>query len=291
MRRTHLSRVALAACPALAVGLLLSATPAQADTPLPFTAVSDRQTTVRGGEFTLTLTLSNPYDTPIQFVYQSVQPTYQTSLENGLKFTATACGTQTNGCSDNVHGGIARYNVPLAPGATSSFTVTYTVAPDSTCGAATRIDFYSYLYYEYKGARPRTPASSAFPAARSPAPDASPDRRSLAASPSHPHCASPIPRQVPAAPVPAPDGPFACPDAGGGSAPVVGAQPAGPVVPAPVDDPLPPMSYGRYAACPPPAARCPRAGAAGAGSAVGNGCSRDPGPERNGTASDSPYRG
>ncbi|MER8101537.1 hypothetical protein [Kitasatospora sp. NPDC094016] len=151
MRRTHSSRVALAACPALAVGLLLSATPAQADTPLPFTAVSDRQTTVRGGEFTLTLTLSNPYDTPIQFVYQSVQPTYQTSLENGLKFTATACGTQTNGCSDNVHGGIARYNVPLAPGATSSFTVTYTVAPDSTCGAATRIDFYSYLYYEYKG--------------------------------------------------------------------------------------------------------------------------------------------
>ncbi|MFD8706323.1 hypothetical protein ACFV1W_27580 [Kitasatospora sp. NPDC059648] len=150
MRRTHLSRAALAACPALAVGLLLSAAPARADSPLPLTAVSDRQTTVRGGEFTLTLTLTNPYDTPIQFVYQSVQETYPTTLEPGLKFTATACGTQTNGCSDNVHGGIARYNVPLAPGASSTFTVTYTVAPDSACGA-TRIDFYSYLYYEYAG--------------------------------------------------------------------------------------------------------------------------------------------
>ncbi|MFE6056864.1 hypothetical protein ACFQ6N_39515 [Kitasatospora sp. NPDC056446] len=150
MRRTHPVRAALAACPALAVGLLLSATPARADTPLPLTAVSDKATTVRGGEFTLTLTLTNPYDTPIQFVYQSVQETYATGLETGLKFTATACGSQTNGCSDNVHGGIARYNVPLAPGASSTFTVTYTVAPDSVCGDATRIDFYSYLYYEYK---------------------------------------------------------------------------------------------------------------------------------------------
>ncbi|MER7755554.1 hypothetical protein [Kitasatospora sp. NPDC097643] len=151
MRRTHLSRAAaLAACPALVVGLLLSAAPAQAATgPLPFTAVSSQATTVRGGEFTLTLTLNNPYDTPIQFVYQSIQQTYATSLETGLKFSMTACGTQTNGCSDNVHGGIARYNVPLAPGASSTFTVTYAVAPDSECGAQTRIDFYSYLYYEY----------------------------------------------------------------------------------------------------------------------------------------------
>ncbi|MEU8923046.1 hypothetical protein AB0D10_19215 [Kitasatospora sp. NPDC048545] len=149
MRRTHPIRAALVACPALVVGLLLSSAPARADSPLPLTAVSDKQTTVRGGEFTLTLTLTNPYDTPIQFVYQSVQETYATSLQTGLKFAATACGTQTNGCSDNVHGGIARYNVPLEPGASSTFTVTYTVAPDSACGAATRIDFYSYLYYEY----------------------------------------------------------------------------------------------------------------------------------------------
>ncbi|MBO1420111.1 hypothetical protein [Streptomyces sp. FH025] len=151
MRRTLLSRAALAACPAVAVGLLLSAAPARADSPLPLTAVSDRETTARGGEFTLTLTLTNPYDTPIQFVYQSIQQTYGTSLEKGLKFTATACGNQTNGCSDNVHGGIARYDVPLAPGASSSFKVTYTIAPDSACGDATRIDFYSYLYYEYNG--------------------------------------------------------------------------------------------------------------------------------------------
>lgn len=151
MRRTHPSRAALVAGPALAAGLLLSAAPAQADSPLPLTAVSDHQTTGRGGEFTLTLTLTNPYDTPIQFVYQSVQQTYDTSLEKGLKFTATACGAQTNGCSDNVHGGIARYDVPLAPGASSSFTVTYTVAPDSACGPGVRIDLYSYLYYEYKG--------------------------------------------------------------------------------------------------------------------------------------------
>ncbi|MFF4380747.1 hypothetical protein [Kitasatospora sp. NPDC001547] len=152
MRRTHPSRIALAACPALVAGLLLSAAPAaRADGRLPLTAVSDRQTTVRGGGFTLTLTLTNPHDTPIQFVYQSVQETYGTGRQAGLKFTATACGTQTNGCSDNVHGGIARYNVPLAPGAGSTFTVTYTVAPDSACGPDVRIDFYSYLYYEYQG--------------------------------------------------------------------------------------------------------------------------------------------
>ncbi|MER6301652.1 hypothetical protein ABT247_19110 [Kitasatospora sp. NPDC001539] len=151
MRRTHLSRSTLAVGPALAAGLLLSAAPARAAGPLPLTAVSDRQTTPVGGEFTLTMTLTNPYDTPIQFVYQSVQETYATSLQKGLKFTATACGTQTNGCSDNVHGGIARYNVPLAPGAASTFTITYAIAPDSVCGPDTRIDFYSYLYYEYNG--------------------------------------------------------------------------------------------------------------------------------------------
>ncbi|MEV7024378.1 hypothetical protein [Kitasatospora sp. NPDC093558] len=149
MRTTQLSRSALAAIPAAAAGLLLSAAPAQAAAPLPLTAVVDRATTAPGGSFTLTLTLNNPYDTPIQFVYQSVQPTYPTTLEPGLKFSATACGTQTNGCSENVHGGIARYNVPLAPGASSSFTVTYTVAPDSACGSSTRIDLYTYLYYEY----------------------------------------------------------------------------------------------------------------------------------------------
>ncbi|MGW2250855.1 hypothetical protein ACWCXH_11700 [Kitasatospora sp. NPDC001660] len=149
MRRTHPRRSALAAIPAVAAGLLLSAAPAQAAAPLPLTAVVDRATTTPGGAFTLTLTLSNPYDTPIQFVYQSVQPTYPTTLEKGLTFTATACGTQTNGCSENVHGGIARYNVPLAPGTSSSFTITYTVAPDSACGAGTRIDLYTYLYYEY----------------------------------------------------------------------------------------------------------------------------------------------
>ncbi|MQS17724.1 hypothetical protein F7Q99_37445 [Streptomyces kaniharaensis] len=149
MRRTHLRRSALAAIPAVAAGLLLSAAPAQAAAPLPFTAVVDRGTATPGSSFTLTLTLSNPYDTPIQFVYQSVQPTYSTLQEKGLKFAASACGTQTSGCSENVHGGIARYNVPLAPGATSSFTVTYTVAPDSACGATSRIDLYTYLYYEY----------------------------------------------------------------------------------------------------------------------------------------------
>ncbi|MFD8086485.1 hypothetical protein ACFV4F_32850 [Kitasatospora sp. NPDC059722] len=148
MRRTHLSRSALAAIPA-AAGLLLSAAPAQAAAPLPLTAVVDRATTTPGGSFTLAVTLTNPYDTPIQFVYQSVQPTYPTTLEPGLKFTATACGTQTNGCSENVHGGIARYNVPLAPGASSSFSVTFTVAKDSACGPSTRIDLYTYLYYEY----------------------------------------------------------------------------------------------------------------------------------------------
>lgn len=39
----------------------------------------------------------------------------------------------------------------LAPGASTSYTLTYTIAPDSACGEALNVSFYSYVYYEYQG--------------------------------------------------------------------------------------------------------------------------------------------
>ncbi|MFC5890910.1 hypothetical protein RMN57_34165 [Kitasatospora sp. CM 4170] len=149
MRTSLMSRFGLAAILALVLGLLLSAAPAQADTPL-LAVSSDKATATPGSSVTLTLTLTNPHDTPVQFVYQSVQPTYGTSQATGLKYAFSACGGNVGGCDTGATNGLVHHTVPVAAGATTTVTLTYDIAADSACGSGARIDFYTYLYYEYQ---------------------------------------------------------------------------------------------------------------------------------------------
>ncbi|MFC5665111.1 hypothetical protein ACFP3U_19260 [Kitasatospora misakiensis] len=148
MRTSFLSRTGLPAILALLLGLLLSATPAHADTPLLSVSV-DKATAVPGSEVTLTLTLTNPHDTPAQFVYESIQPTYGTTLNTGLKYAFSSCGGNVTACDTGATSGLVHHSVPVAAGATTTVTLTYTIGGDSVCGDGARIDFYTYLYYEY----------------------------------------------------------------------------------------------------------------------------------------------
>ncbi|MFD7412186.1 hypothetical protein [Kitasatospora purpeofusca] len=173
MRLTSWKRAVRALLPLLLAGPLLAAVPAHAapvpaapahraaartaSLPIPLTSDSDRATTPPGGSFTVTVTLTNPHDTPIRFVYQTVQQTYDTSTDveyAGLKYAETACNgvPYPTVCGNPQAGGSgALFALPLAPGASTSYTLTYTIAPDSACGEALNVNFYSYVYYEYQG--------------------------------------------------------------------------------------------------------------------------------------------
>ncbi|WP_406115384.1 hypothetical protein [Kitasatospora purpeofusca] len=157
-----------AVLPLLLAGPLFAAVPAHAAPahraaartaalPVPVTMVGDRATTPPGGSFTVTVTLTNPHDTPIRFVFQSVQQTYDTFTDveyAGLKYAATACNgvPGQSACGNPQAGGHgALFTLPLAPGASTSYTLTYTVAADSACGSGLNVDLYSYVYYEYQG--------------------------------------------------------------------------------------------------------------------------------------------
>ncbi|MCX4683474.1 hypothetical protein OG401_03990 [Kitasatospora purpeofusca] len=172
MRLTSWKRAVRAVLPLLLAGPLLAAVPAHAapvqaapahraaartaSLPVPLTSVSDRATTPPGGSFTVTVTLTNPHDTPIRFVFQSVQQSYDTATDveyAGLKYAATACNgvPGQSACGNPQAGGHgALFTLPLAPGASTSYALTYTVAPDSACGSGLNVNFYSYVYYEYQ---------------------------------------------------------------------------------------------------------------------------------------------
>ncbi|WP_406194283.1 hypothetical protein OH807_04840 [Kitasatospora sp. NBC_01560] len=149
MRTSHVGRFGLAAILALLLGLFLSAVPAQAGTPL-LSVSSDKATATPGSSVTLTLTLTNPHDTPVQFVYQSVQPTYVTTQNTGLKYAFSACGGNVSACDTGATSGLVHHTVPVAAGATTTITLTYAIAADSACGSGARIDFYTYIYDEYQ---------------------------------------------------------------------------------------------------------------------------------------------
>ncbi|MFC9328567.1 hypothetical protein [Kitasatospora sp. NPDC057015] len=133
MPTTTFRRFGLSAILSLVLGLVFMAAPAHADSPA--LSVSASASTVSpGGSVSLSLTFTNVHDTPVQFIYQSVQPTWQTTQVAGLNFTL----------SSNTVG----YTAPVAPGASTTVTLSYQVAADSACGV--RIDLYTYLYYEYQ---------------------------------------------------------------------------------------------------------------------------------------------
>ncbi|MFE7190139.1 hypothetical protein [Kitasatospora sp. NPDC057541] len=148
MRTSLKSRLGLPAVLAFLVALLLSATPAHAGTPVLSVAV-DKATATPGSSVTLTLTLTNPHDTAAQFVYESIQPTYATTLNTGLKYGFSACGGNVTSCDTGATSGLVHHSVPVAAGATTTVTLTYAIGADSVCGNGARIDFYTYLYYEY----------------------------------------------------------------------------------------------------------------------------------------------
>ncbi|RCH65680.1 hypothetical protein DT019_26565 [Streptomyces sp. SDr-06] len=131
------------------VGALLFSVeiPANADT-ADLTYATDTATVVPGSTVDLTMTLTNTQTTGIRFVYQSIQPTWDTARQGDLKYTLVACDAAGDPCKDTARLGLD-YAVPLAPGASRTVTLTYRVAPDSACGRT--LSFSSYLYYEYGG--------------------------------------------------------------------------------------------------------------------------------------------
>ncbi|GAA1244276.1 hypothetical protein GCM10009665_38800 [Kitasatospora nipponensis] len=128
------------------LGLLFAAPPAHADTPI-LAVSSDTASATPGSSVTLTLTFTNVHDTPVQFIYQSIQPTWTTS-QSGALYSFTACGASATACDTGSTGGVVHQTAPVAVGASTTVTLTFTVAANSPCGE--RIDFYTYLYDEYQ---------------------------------------------------------------------------------------------------------------------------------------------
>ncbi|MGI5336144.1 hypothetical protein ACQEVS_01415 [Streptomyces sp. CA-181903] len=152
MRPTTRRRLGLSGLLALGIGLPgLVQQPASAAAAPPMTITADKTSATPGSTVTLTMTFTNDQTTNTQFVYQSIQPTWATSQDPGLKYTFKSCTGEAVQCDVNGQTGVVRYNVPVIPGATRTVKLTYDIAADSACGPSRRIDLYSYVYYEYQG--------------------------------------------------------------------------------------------------------------------------------------------
>ncbi|MER6996801.1 hypothetical protein [Streptomyces sp. NPDC000410] len=147
MRITHLRRFGLSAILASALVCFGMTQPAAAETPdLSFTV--DQATSAPGSTVSLTMTLTNNQATDVWFVYQSVQPTWPTTQRKDLKYSFVSCTSEGASCTGTGTTGLGvNYEIPLAPGASRTVTLTYQIAADSGCNG--NIGFYSYLYYEY----------------------------------------------------------------------------------------------------------------------------------------------
>lgn len=145
MSRSVLSRLSLSATIALVIGLAGLSQSATAAEPPALTVTADKQSATPGSSVTLTMTFTNVQTTDVQFVYQTIHPTYDTT-KGGLKYAFTSCTEEGKPCDATRP---LNYTVPIAPGATRTVKLTYQVAADSTCGANKAIGFYSYLYYEF----------------------------------------------------------------------------------------------------------------------------------------------
>ncbi|UNO38401.1 hypothetical protein [Streptomyces sp. MST-110588] len=166
MRRTtsRFSRAGLAALLALVVSVLGlgGASPASAETPALAFAVDKAQATP-GSAVTLTMAFTNTGTADVRFVWQSFQPTWETSSTSGLKYTWTTC-TADPGVTCTPGKG-ASYSVPIAPGASRKVTMTYDIAADSSCGYPD-VSFYSYIYYKFAGGLPAKEGTFFTPATR-----------------------------------------------------------------------------------------------------------------------------
>ncbi|MEU2871207.1 hypothetical protein ABZ769_18650 [Streptomyces olivoreticuli] len=152
MRRTTLGRLSLSAALASVVALLGMAQPASAAPVDPMSITVDKTSATPGSTVNITLKFTNDQTTNAQFVYQSIQPTYNTQQDPGLKYAFTTCTGDTSSCTvPTKQSGSVVYNAPVLPGASRTVTMSYQIAADAACGPSRRVEFYTYLYYEYQG--------------------------------------------------------------------------------------------------------------------------------------------
>ncbi|WP_329461706.1 hypothetical protein [Streptomyces sp. NBC_01431] len=151
MRITHLRRFSLAAVLTFALALFGLGQPASADTPDVAFSV-DHATATPGTTVNLQMTFTNSQTTDVWFVYQSVQPTWQTTQRADLKYTLASCtgqGVTCTGTGTTTLG--VSYSVPVAPGASRTVTIPVQIAATSGCNGD--IAFYSYVYYEFNNSQ------------------------------------------------------------------------------------------------------------------------------------------
>ncbi|WP_162890113.1 hypothetical protein [Streptomyces olivoreticuli] len=152
MRRTTLGRLSLSAALASVVALLGLAQPASAAPVEPMSITVDKTSATPGSTVNITLKFTNDQATNAQFVYQSIQPTYATTSDPAVKYAFTTCTGDTSSCTvPTKQSGAAVFNAPVLPGASKTVTMSYQIAADSACGPSRRVEFYTYLYYEYQG--------------------------------------------------------------------------------------------------------------------------------------------
>ncbi|MFD9560885.1 hypothetical protein [Streptomyces sp. NPDC059994] len=145
MRISHLRRMGLTAI--LALALLGLSQSAGAGTP-DLTITSTQPTVTPGQTVNLSMTFTNNRTTDVWFVYQSLQPTWQTTQRPDLKYSIASCtasGVTCTGAGTTSIG--VQYAVPVAPGTSRTVTLDVQIAADSGCNGS--IGFYTYLYYEY----------------------------------------------------------------------------------------------------------------------------------------------
>ncbi|MFJ8311476.1 MULTISPECIES: hypothetical protein [unclassified Streptomyces] len=151
MRITHLRRFGLTAVLAFALALFGLSQSASAATPdISFSV--DQPAVTPGATVNLRMTFTNNQTTDVWFVYQSVQPTWQTTQRTDLKYTLASCsgtGVTCTGTGTTTLG--VSYTVPVAPG--TSRTVTIPVQLAATSGCNGDIAFYSYVYYEFNNSQ------------------------------------------------------------------------------------------------------------------------------------------
>lgn len=152
MRITHLRRFGLAAALASSLALFGVSQSASADVPADVSFSADQTAASPGGTVNLKMTFTNNQTTDVWFVYQSVQPTWQTTQRTDLKYALASCsgtGVTCTGAGTTTLG--VNYSVPVAPGTSRTVTIPVQIAAASGCNGD--IAFYSYVYYEYNNSQ------------------------------------------------------------------------------------------------------------------------------------------